>query len=802
MKKKIISLITLLLAASLVASCNGTTQRSSVTPSSKEIEGSSQLPSTSENSDSVIPSNSNNYDGGSSSTNSSSEEPISSSIQPISYSSEIISSSINNSSSEQPIVIEETLDYFIAKFAEDLDVFVPSLDKYNLEYSIFYYYYYEEYYISAMGEDLDGSLLEEYLACFDDTTGLITDEENYPVDSYGYVYTSTDGMFFVNFYDEDGTFYFSVTRYDGGYGSLDVSEIDTNWYVDYYNIQGMDLVDNFPAGDLKAVFNLPIVFSIPMLEADIYPVYYQEVSAQSPATYYTVLQGDQMEDYVDLLDKAGYHATLIEKVGQTIDWDTYELVEYNYYVAEAYDAAKNIFIYMEIDEYENTFISFNKFDDVYSSIRTINTDWTDEEKTIMENTLGYVVPFMAFGDNYEVYDDSDEDWNIVIIEDTFMEDLSNEYIAVLLEAGFKEDSVTWDSTCYYYDNGTVYIEIFIDYDGGHYLEIYSEESHLEPLTGLALNETSLDIVSGASFQLTPIYTPKEATHPLVWSSSNENVATVSKNGLVSINENAEAEASVTITATTPGNISASCAFTIKANTVTGIKYEKDSYVISAGETIHPQYVLLPYGVTSSEVVTYSIQSEGENTSLAYNENGDLTASESAVAGFTASIIATLNADIKATASVTVAAPTTHTLTRELFGIQKADYSKYLDYEVTTEDGAVYQAHAAGNYGLQIRSKSSDSGVIGHFEGRSCKSITFTIDGNTYQTKQVDIYASNEPFSIEDMYNSSFKPVASINYNQDNATTYTQTYTFTDSYSYIGFRSNDGAIYLSSVAIVW
>ena len=122
--------------------------------------------------------------------------------------------------------------------------------------------------------------------------------------------------------------------------------------------------------------------------------------------------------------------------------------------------------------------------------------------------------------------------------------------------------------------------------------------------------------------------------------------------------------------------------------------------------------------------------------------------------------------------------------------------------VVLDDGATYEAYCAGNNGIQLRSKSSDSGVIGHSEDRTCKSITFTFDPNTEagsSERKIDIYASNSPFAITDMFGSSLTKVGSVVFDKNNLT---QTYTFTSDYSYIGFRSNNGAVYLPSIQIIW
>ena len=50
-----------------------------------------------------------------------------------------------------------------------------------------------------------------------------------------------------------------------------------------------------------------------------------------------------------------------------------------------------------------------------------------------------------------------------------------------------------------------------------------------------------------------------------------------------------------------------------------------------------------------------------------------------------------------------------------------------------------------------------------------------------------------------MYKGSVTKVGTVDYSSSNLT---QTFTFEGDYSYIGFRSSDGAVYLVSVDIVW
>ena len=762
MKKKIISLITMLACISLVTACNE--------------ETSSSAPINSE--------------GGNNYGDISSLEPVSSN---------------DIDSSENQIDTNDGLDKMIAEFVSDVDIKVPSTASYNIEdYAVIYYYAYQEYIVMGEVADKNEVIADEYATLFTEDTNLVNfNDEDYPVEDYGYYYCDSEQNVVINFYSEEGYFVITVIRYDGEAGTLDVSKVDKSWYVDCINFNGYELIETSITSlipnylEIDKEVNIPAIgetyvagLSDPSVDENGYPV---------PAYFSIVMEGDKMLDYASKLETAGYHVELKENSDVTIDWDTYELVEYTYYTVNAYDSDKNIYVTIELDEYENTMINFYNFLDIFTTEKASNTDWTEAEKELMNETLHQVLPFMQFGDNYLMYDASDEDWTLFVIADSYYEDLTADYIDLLLKAGFFIDDTTYEDTYYCLDNGIVYIEIYITFDGGNYLEVYYEPSHLEPLTSFTLDQTSLDIVAGASYQLTPIYNPSSAVHPTTWSSSNENVATVSDSGLVTINSGATANSSVIITATTINGKSTSCTFTVKANEVTGIAFKQDNYtVISGAEPFAPEFYLLPYGVTGNGDKTYSVNPD--NAGITYS-NGMLSASDTAVVGSTATITVTYGS-LSATATVTVAPATvTHTLTRDAFGIVKANYSKYQDYEYKTDDGATYKAYAAGNNGIQLKSKDSCSGIVGHMDGRTCKSITITFDPNTKanSARSVDIYASNTPFDIDDMYGSSVTKVGTIEFDENNLT---KTYTFTSQYAYIGLRSTNGAVYMPSIEIVW
>jgi hypothetical protein len=403
---------------------------------------------------------------------------------------------------------------------------------------------------------------------------------------------------------------------------------------------------------------------------------------------------------------------------------------------------------------------------------------------------------MAFGEDYELYDDSDDEYTLLVLEDTYYEDLSADYIALLKNAGFKEDSTSYTSTCYTYDNGLSYIEVFVDYDGGHYLEIYYEASKLPPLTCINLNEYELDIVSGASYQLNASFVPSNAAQPVTWSSSNNDAITVDQTGKITVKENAEVGQTAIISVSSLGGISTSCEVTVAANVVTRIKIAQNYNVVPGG-TAKVDYYLLPIGATTSETVNYEI--DGDFATI--DQNGTITISEDAEIGVKYKVTVRLGStDINDIALVTVIDPEiTHTLNQSFFGLKQGE-SNYKTYTKTTDEDAYYEAQCAATHGIQIRSNNSDSGIIAHFVGRSCASITFTFDENTYSERTVDIYGSNTDFCISDMFDGQAPKVGSVTYTQGGEVTFT--YTFTDDYSYIGFRSDNGAIYFTSIEVVW
>lgn len=784
MKKKVISLITLLAVSSLLFSCN-IGKRGSNSSQTPEDSGASNNGGQTPASDST-----NHYDA-----DDAGDSPDNTSDTNNNENTSADSNPSSDGSVDITPAPEGTFDAAAQQLLDGLNIVVPSANEYNLSFETIYYYGYDVFMLAAEGDDKNNEFETAYAAKFANNTTLVSlNDEDATVEEYGYLYADANHEVEINFFSYLGSFSIYITRTDGEHGTLDITEVDMSWYVDYINFQGFKLTNTFSSTEILSSLGITANIVIPDLNVSEYLTAFDDESG--PSTYYVVVEGDKISAYVDILKLAGYTAELEEKTGETLDWDTFEVVEYQYYVGTAYDADQNIFINIELDGYDNTCITFKNYDDVYSS----NTDWTDDDKALMLSTLHQILPFMQFGADYVFYDDSDEEYDVLVLYDTSAVDVSEDYAELLLENGFKQSSYNGEPM-YVFDNGVTYIEIFSYYDDGNVLEIYFEPSKLPTLTLLSLNKTSLNIVAGGTYQLEPVYNPSGATYLVNWSSSDESIATVDNKGLVTINSNAQINDTVTITAATLNNKTATCTFTVIDGAVSGIEFSKDSYsVVPGGDKVQTVYNLLPYGATTTETISYSVNPT--NVGIKIDDDGKVYAEATAVPGATATITVTCGS-LSDTATVTVAqASITHTLTNTFFGITSGD-TNYKTYTKATSDGASYEAQAASSYNsIQIRSKNGNSGIIGHYAGRSCKSITVTYESHTYGQRDLYIYASNSPFEITDMYNGSVTQVGTIEYNSNSSQSDTVTYTFTSNYSYIGIRSADGACYLTSIDIVW
>ena len=239
MKKKLVSLISIIACLALVTGCGE--EESSVPVSGNEANSGNNYGDVS--------GNTNNSDGN--------------------------NSSDNNGNHDEP---SSELDQMIADFVSDINIDVPLTEQFELdEYDVLYYYAYEQYLIYASGVDKEGTIEEQYAALFTEDTNLVNlNDETYTVEDYGYYFGDSDQKVIINFYSEEGYFYLTIYRYDGLAGSLDVSKVDTNWYVDYINFDGYTLVDVFPGDLIVDYLGVEAQVVVPDLTSDPFPAAFIE----------------------------------------------------------------------------------------------------------------------------------------------------------------------------------------------------------------------------------------------------------------------------------------------------------------------------------------------------------------------------------------------------------------------------------------------------------------------------------------------------------------------------------------------
>ncbi|MBO4286005.1 MAG: Ig domain-containing protein, partial [Bacilli bacterium] len=138
---------------------------------------------------------------------------------------------------------------------------------------------------------------------------------------------------------------------------------------------------------------------------------------------------------------------------------------------------------------------------------------------------------------------------------------------------------------------------------------------------ISLDKTELEMVAGDKTTLSASVLPADAENKSVtWSTSDESIASVNKNGKVS----AISAGKVTITATTvDGGFTASCSVNVstKVVPVTGISLDQDSVDFAVGETKQLVATVLPSSA-SNKGVTWSSTNEAVVT---VSETGLLTA---------------------------------------------------------------------------------------------------------------------------------------------------------------------------------
>ena len=140
------------------------------------------------------------------------------------------------------------------------------------------------------------------------------------------------------------------------------------------------------------------------------------------------------------------------------------------------------------------------------------------------------------------------------------------------------------------------------------------------------------------------------------------------------------------------------------------------------------------------------------------------------------------------------------LTRATTGVTSgnSNYSSWSGKTLTSP--AVYAGNSAGsNDAIQLRSNNNNSGVVTTTSGGYVKKIAVEWQSATSDNRTLDVYGKNTAYTAAtDLYNVSTQGTKLGSIKKGASTELL----ITGDYKYIGLRSNDGAMYLSEIAITW
>ena len=129
-------------------------------------------------------------------------------------------------------------------------------------------------------------------------------------------------------------------------------------------------------------------------------------------------------------------------------------------------------------------------------------------------------------------------------------------------------------------------------------------------------------------------------------------------------------------------------------------------------------------------------------------------------------------------------------------------STYSDVDLAAPTStAHYKGNCAGdNNSIQLRSNNNNSGIVSTVSAGKVKRIEVVWNSNTASGRTVDVYGKETAYTAaSDLYNTNLAgtKLGSIVNGTSTIVDITE-----DNYKYIGFRSNNGALYLDEVSITW
>ena len=309
------------------------------------------------------------------------------------------------------------------------------------------------------------------------------------------------------------------------------------------------------------------------------------------------------------------------------------------------------------------------------------------------------------------------------------------------------------------------------------------------VTGVSLNVDEAEIVKGNTLKLNETVLPSNATNPdVTWSSSNNAIASVNNNGLVTAN--AYGDAVITVT-TLDGGFTATCAISVVPTSITATVNK----TFLVGDIISKSDITVKTD-TEQRVTDFDFDSYQFTYSDAAS-GGALTNKTFANAISYQGKTCSLTVQVQREAYETITEPATDTLNKVFTGSPGTNSYVSWSGKSTGTSNAVYAGNnAGGNDSIQLRKATSEpyAGIVTTTSGGVISSVV--VDWNSAGTGTgLAVYGKNSAYSTpNDLYDT------------DKCGTLLGTITkgdanplvVTGSYLYVGITSAGGAIYLNSV----
>ena len=255
----------------------------------------------------------------------------------------------------------------------------------------------------------------------------------------------------------------------------------------------------------------------------------------------------------------------------------------------------------------------------------------------------------------------------------------------------------------------------MDAMAGTSYELYIELTRKAvPATGVTLSETALSLRPTEKATLAATVAPENTTDTLVWTSSNDAVATV-KDGVIT----AKSEGTATITAAC-GSAKAECVVTVLSPIpATGVTLDKTALKLYEGDAAKLTAMVKPEDTTDKTIVWTS-----SDKTIATVKDGAVTAVKAGTATITAAC-----GEAKATCAVTVKAPVAPTQKDGVYQIGTADELVWFAKQVNGGSTAI-----SGVLMAEIDLNGFDWTPI----GSSAKKFSGSFDGAGYAIKNLTI----------------------------------------------------------------